>query len=236
MESCSTTSTTFEYTTGRALMSIFSRLNLRILSSFTMATCLTLAWPTSNVHADVPSGAGKGIVGGGLLGAELGFLTLAASGARSWWFYATIPPATCAGGIIGGYFIERNATSEIPIAMLAGGIALIIPTVVATLSAVAYRPGPEETVPVDAVPSPTPTKVEVKTGQKSTHLHVASSTKVRPTRVWPPALLNYNEGQKEIQLSMPMLQLKPSYSTRELAQFGVPQRLEVHAPVVAVAF
>lgn len=101
----------------------------------------------------VASGTGKGIFGGALLGGEIGLVTLSAAHARAGWLYAVVPGALAIGGGIGGYFIEKSADPKIPMFMLAGGMALIIPTVVITLSANAYQPGSEDSVPSDAAPA-----------------------------------------------------------------------------------
>jgi len=45
-----------------------------------------------------------------------------------------------AAGSVGGYFIEQDASPKTTMLMLAGGMALVIPTTVAVLSATAYEP------------------------------------------------------------------------------------------------
>jgi hypothetical protein len=45
-----------------------------------------------------------------------------------------------AAGGVGGYFIEQNASARASMLMLAGGMTLVIPTIVAVLSRTAYSP------------------------------------------------------------------------------------------------
>ena len=122
------------------------------------AALLAAICTTTNDASAAPqvSPTGKGIAGGALLGGEIGFLTLAAANAKAGWLYYTIPPLLAIGGGVGGYFIEQATPADnatVPLFMLAGGMALVIPTVVITLSATTYRPGNEDSTPVDASPS-----------------------------------------------------------------------------------
>ena len=120
-----------------------------------------LATAAPSFANDTPvSGTGKGIVGGALLGEEVGLVTLSAAGAKQTWMYLTIPTALAIGGGIGGYFVERDKTgtdAEAPMYMLAAGMALIIPAVVITLSANAYSPGTEDSTPPEAMGTDTGT-------------------------------------------------------------------------------
>lgn len=90
---------------------------------------------------------GKGIVGLGLIGAELGFVIPAlvqeAAGTNEWWPYLVFPVVGAAAGAIGGYFMEQETQNspEVDVAFLAVGLALVVPTLVATLALTAYDPG-----------------------------------------------------------------------------------------------
>jgi hypothetical protein len=85
---------------------------------------------------------GKGIVGMGLIGTELGFAIPALAGARDTWMYIVFPIAGAGGGAALGYFwLEKGASSpDGAIASLVTGMALIIPTMIITLSKTAYDP------------------------------------------------------------------------------------------------
>lgn len=89
---------------------------------------------------DEPAATGKGITGGVLLGAEVVMLTEAAFKVKPTWAYLVGGLAGGIAGGVGGYFIERDDANKTSMYMLAGGMALIIPTTVAVLSAKAYEP------------------------------------------------------------------------------------------------
>lgn len=82
----------------------------------------------------------KGTIGGGMLGAEVVMLTESAFRLRPGWMYVV-------GGVVGGgagaylgYRISDDSSNRPPAFLLAGGIALIIPTVMGVLTATQYEP------------------------------------------------------------------------------------------------
>jgi hypothetical protein len=114
------------------------RIQTSFLGTLTLAI-LTLA-PLSAHAEDAVSTTGKGIIGGGLLGAELVLATEAAFKVQPGWAYLVGGVGGAAAGSVGGYFIEQDASPKTTMLMLAGGMALVIPTTVAVLSATAYEP------------------------------------------------------------------------------------------------
>ena len=114
---------------------------MRIQTSFLGTLILaTLTLVPLSVHAEEVATTGKGIVGGALLGAELVLVTEAAFKVQPGWAYLVGGVGGAAAGGVGGYFIEQEASSKATMLMLAGGMALVIPTTVAVLSATAYEP------------------------------------------------------------------------------------------------
>ena len=102
---------------------------------------------------------GKGITGCALLGGEIGLVTLSAFKVKADWAYYTIPPVLAIGAGVGGYFIDTQVKSpELSIGLLAGGMALIIPTIVITLNSFQYDSGnpSEDSTPSSAKPAPKP--------------------------------------------------------------------------------
>jgi hypothetical protein len=84
----------------------------------------------------------KGVFGLGLIGAELGFAIPAIAGMDDWWPYVVFPTVGAAGGGVAGYFLleEGKGNTEVAVAMLVVGMALVIPTAVLTLALTAYDP------------------------------------------------------------------------------------------------
>ena len=82
---------------------------------FAVGLALVAAIGTTSSEAPAApevSKTGKGIVGGALLGGEIGFLTLSAAGAKQGWLYYTIPPVLAIGGGVAGYFIYKKVTAR----------------------------------------------------------------------------------------------------------------------------
>lgn len=86
---------------------------------------------------DQVDGSWKGTIGLGLLGAEVGLVLAPAVGLNDAWAMAVFPLVGAAGGAVGGYFAFDNSgtpSAAAPIALLVGGVALIIPSVVLALT------------------------------------------------------------------------------------------------------
>ncbi len=210
-----------------------------------MATGIAATTSADAEAQTVVSSTGKGIAGGALLGGEVGFLVLAGAGARPAWMYATIPTALAIGGGIGGHYIENSAgtNAKVPMYMLAGGMALVIPTVVIALSA-----GSTSYQGDDGSVSDTGTKPGAggagggsggasTSGPKPPQRGIGPSSMHHVTPVVPRsfALLNFDETTSP-RLSVPAVQVSPMYSSIELSKFGGTQRYQVDAPFLAITF
>jgi hypothetical protein len=168
---------------------------------------------------DEPAATGKGITGGVLLGAEVVMLTEAAFKVKPTWAYLVGGLAGGVAGGIGGYFVERDDANKTSMYLLAGGMALIIPTTVAVLSAKAYEPPadytedrgitdpdqpvaeppqptgepavpePPATNPTDTPPATTPAPAPEGARSKKSHKRVARHKRVEPTTPLLPPAL-----------------------------------------------
>ncbi|HLV68566.1 MAG TPA: hypothetical protein VKY73_22270 [Polyangiaceae bacterium] len=114
------------------------RLLRSIVAPAVIAAFSTLSFDAHALEAP-PDPTGKGIAGGALLGAELVLAIEAAFDVEPTWAYVVGGLVGAGGGAVGGYFVEEEADPRIPMFMLAGGMALAIPTMVAVLSATAYE-------------------------------------------------------------------------------------------------
>jgi hypothetical protein len=113
---------------------------------------IAVSAPAREARADEVSPDGKGIVGGALLGAEVITITESLAGARPVWAYVVGAVVGAGGGGVAGHFIENASTDgKVPMYMLAGGLALIIPAVVLSLNATRWQP--EEGATEDNVPT-----------------------------------------------------------------------------------
>jgi len=90
-------------------------------------------------HADASdSNVAKGTVGGAMLGAEIVLLTESALRLDQGWMYVVGGLAGAGAGAYLGYRIGDGDNNQPPALMLAGGIALIIPTIMGVLTATQY--------------------------------------------------------------------------------------------------
>lgn len=209
------------------------------------------------------SAKGKGITGGALLGGEAVMLTEAAVGVKPGWAYLVGGVAGAAGGGVGGYFVEKGSSAKPSLYLLAGGMALIIPTTVAVLSATAYHPpksytedhAPAPGEPVAEPPQPSsapavapssgtapatsapPAKPGAKRDVVRHRVRLASRSSA-PLRLYqptlPPALFGLDPSG--LKLSMPAVEISELYTPREVQQFGVKQGTEVDVPVFNFTF
>ncbi len=194
------------------------------------------------VHAQESevSPKGKGITGGALLGGEVVMLTEAALGAKPWWAYMVGGVAGAAGGGVGGYFAEQNGDATLSLYLLAGGMALAIPTTVAVLSQTAYEPPTDYTQdtaptdePVAEPPSPDGTVEEQPAAAAVSRVEPSSRTRL-PEPPAPPSLLSLRRGA--LSLGVPAVEIRDRFTRRELHEFGLKQRTEVRVPLFRASF
>ncbi len=195
---------------------------------------------------DEASGSGKGIVGGALLGGELVMVTEAAFKVKPAWAYVVGGIAGGAAGGIGGYFVEQNTDARAPMLMLAGGLVLAIPTLVAVLTATNYEPpanyvqdqaptdepladppAPSAAPAADATPARAPAK-------RPYVKHVGTPERRLSLKLPPPALLGFQDAR--LALGVPNIELRQAYTRTEQLVFNAPSSTEVRIPVLDVQF
>lgn len=213
------------------------------------------AHPTA-ARADNVDGKGKGIAGGALLGAEVVTIPMALFGVKAGWAYAVFAGAGAIGGGIAGWGVESATGAynnppgdgRAPIYMLAGGLALIIPSVVLLLNATRYQP--DENAKEDQAPKNAPEANPGKPGGSvvepsgSVGGSVGGSTggggggggtePKKEDKQVPHSLLDVNQGN--FSLGVPVPEVREAYSMRQLRDLGVKQVTEVRMPVLQVTF
>lgn len=117
--------------------------SLQLAPAAAQAQCDPALMPTTCSHVTPDA---KGIIGLGLIGAEIGFIVPAlvqeAMHTNEWWPYLVFPVLGAVGGAVGGWAVEQETRGqpEVDVALLAIGMALIVPTLVGTLALTAYDP------------------------------------------------------------------------------------------------
>jgi hypothetical protein len=210
-----------------------------------LAVFLAPARASADIGKDEASGTAKGTVGGGLLGAELVLAIEAAVGVQNPWLYVVGGVVGAGGGAVGGYFIEQDASPRVSMLLLAGGLTLAIPTTVAVLSATAYEPSadyledkppPDEPIadpPQPASPGAPPDPAPAPTG-RAPNKRVPPTAVLPPLRLTPPAIVDLSPDL--LALRVPALEIRNTFSRKELEMFGVQQTNEFHVPVLNVVF
>lgn len=209
------------------------------------AATLTAAPAPARAEGPVTS-TGKGIVGGALLGGEIVMLTMGAIGIESGWPYIVFGGLGAVGGGIGGFFVEDAAgvdAAEAPMYMLAGGMALVIPTLIVTLNATMYKPpGDDKAEPVDNKPAVEPPPAGGSVTVTTSRAPRSAPVKARSGAIGQAAprphlrvsLVDIHQGQ--LALGLPAPEVRPVYTKREIADYGQTQRHEIRVPVFQTSF
>ncbi len=204
-------------------------------------------------RADEIAGTPKAIVGGAFLGAEVVAIPMGIAGVRAGWAYAVFPPLGAVAGGIGGFFMDKAyddaKTSAYGSAfMLAGGMALIIPTIVLMLNATRYHPSAaatEDRAPTNTGPEANPGKagggaVIPSGGGATTTTPPPANTGTgggaggnQPPYV-PLSFVDVHEGT--FRMGIPVPEVRNLYTTREVRDLGVRQATELRVPVFKLAF
>jgi hypothetical protein len=217
----------------------------------------TLLGHPSDARADEIAGLPKATVGGGFLGAEVVAIPMAIAGVSAGWAYAVFPGLGAIGGAIGGYFVDQaygsggssSAGTQQPAYgstfMLAGGMALIIPTIVLMLNATRYHPSAEATedhAPTNVGPEANPGKtggsaVTPSGGGGTTETptsHGGTTAPPPPPPYVPLSLVDVHGGS--LRMGIPIPEVHNAYSMREIKELGVRQSTELRVPVFKLAF
>lgn len=208
--------------------------------------------PERQARADEVSPTGKGIVGGGLLGAEVVTITEALAGVKPGWAYAVGAVVGGGGGAVAGHFIENAATDgKVPMYMLAGGLGLIIPAVVLILNATRWQP--EEGVTEDNVPTgpaaepgavggsvvggPPPNVPPPPTAAPPGPTPPLPPPAAAPPAPTPPPQSLFDVHGGSLRLGVPVPDVRPVFSLAEQRQYGLhAAETELRMPMLHMTF
>jgi hypothetical protein len=187
-----------------------------------------------DARADEISPTGKGIVGGGLLGAEVVTIVEGVAGVRPGWAYWVGAIVGAGGGAVGGWAVEQavNGDGTVPMAMLAGGLALIIPAIVVSLDATRFRP--DEGATEDHPPAMGPTADPGAAGGSVVGTPPPAPPPSSAPATAPQSLLDVNTG--DLRVGVPVPNVRSVFSLTEQRQYGLRAETEVRMPVLHVTF
>lgn len=197
----------------------------------TRVTAAALAFGLASfVMAEQPAQAegpvtatGKGIAGLAIIGGSVTAIGMGIAGVEQRWAYLVFPPLVAAGAGIGGYFMESAAPVEVSSYLFGAGLALVIPTIIVSLNATVYK------VPADYQGDPS-----LKTPASTPPAAGARVQSSRRMGYVPHSLVDFDRGS--VALGLPPVQVRNTFSTDDIAKFGVAQVREVHVPLLHASF
>lgn len=202
--------------------------------------------------------SGKGILGLGIIGAEIGFMLpaiIVGAGAHEldeWWAYVLFPVLFAGGGAVAGYFLLEEPTQvvtppppgtafrqqgypEAAVAVLAIGMALIVPTFVGVLALTSYSPGGdsgdndgatgEEDAADDDGGEESPSNDAVRDEEASAYRRMMAGG---------PGFFRYDQGQ--LLLGIPMAYATDSFTAEEREHMRFTGSRDYIVPVVSGVF
>jgi hypothetical protein len=186
-------------------------------------------------HARADGNRVKGTIGGAMLGAEVAMLTESAFRLRPTWMYLA---GGAGGGLIGGYVGNRmsGGSNRPPSFLLAGGIALIIPTIMGVLTATQYEP--IGTIRQDSVDD----SAEDGSGDDEEGDDEEGGEEPPDPAATDPDSMGGGDAPEPgarapaPRLELPTIGLAQAFSRDELVQFRVRQATELHVSVLRGVF
>ena len=216
-----------------------------LIATAVLIGAAVLAAPVRQARADDVSPTGKGITGGALLGAEVVTIVESLVGVKAGWAYVVGALVGAGGGAAGGYAVEQGSSNgQVPMYMLAGGLALVIPAVVLTLDATRFHP--EEGITEDKTPQGPAAEPGVPGGSVGPSAPGAApaapaappAPAPAPAAAPPPppqSLFDVHQGT--FRLGVPLPSVVPMFSAAESKQYGFSKNdAEVKMPVLHVSF
>ena len=174
----------------------------------------------------------KGLIGLGIIGAELGLVIPAVAGLDETWSLITFPVVGFGLGAVAGHFlIDENNNEKAAVAVLLTSLALVVPSIVITVAATAYDP-------VDDFEERTDQEVPEADQQEPETvedvLDEEASREMRTVAAAGTGMVRIHEGG--VALTMPGLTVGRVYTPEELARYGGQQATEVQLSLVSGSF
>jgi hypothetical protein len=115
---------------------------VNVFIRMSLAGLVGLALTSSPRECRADAKIAKGITGGAFIGAEVVMVTEAAFGVKPKWAYVVGGVAGAGAGAAGGYFIADGSSNKTTSFLLAGSLALVMPTMIAVVMATDFQPPP----------------------------------------------------------------------------------------------
>ncbi len=234
-----------------------------VMAACTALTIAVVGATPSQVSAQACTGGactpvrpdGKGMIGLGLLGGEIGLIVPAiiqnAARTNEWWPYLVFPLIGIGAGIGGGYALELATPTqpEVDVGILIGAMVLIVPAIVGTLALATYTP-PSESAAADEDMSYDDTSdegdsVEAVQDEDSSSSPAPSSSpsSSAPTSssgptsmLGGPGLVRLDADTHQLLVAVPVMGAVGRYASEELASLHLVQQYDMNIPLVSGTF
>jgi hypothetical protein len=195
----------------------------RLTAPLCVFIALTGLVSNSREAAAQVSTTGKGIVGCGLLGAEVVVIGEAVAGLDEEWLYWAGAGIGAVGGATGGYFLEPSMSPQTSVLVLMGGMALSIPALIVSLDATRrHWPDAPPAEPNRELP---PNPPDPGSGRELVFQPLPIDA--TPVVGWSP------EG---VQWAIPSVHLSDTYTRWERWAFALPPSTDYTVPVLNARF
>jgi len=226
----------------------YQRLDMKkigLITAIAAVLSVVMALPTPMLQANVaraqssgPSQVGsspKGTIGLGLVGAELGLVIPAAAGLDDTWALVVFPLVGGEGGAVAGHYLLDEGSRTLSIGALALGVALIVPSIVITLSATAYDPEDEGGVEGGGGDEESEA-TGGGSGETSIEINSGESASVRRRRLARAGVGLFRLSEDGLMLGVPGLSVLPTQSRAELSFMRSNEGTELRLSLVSGVF
>ncbi len=213
---------------------------LLLAAACVMALTYTHAARAQTTPDEVSNNGAKGAVGLGLLAMELTVNIEAAAGVKKPWVLAVTGLVAAGAGAAGGYFAETKPSpdtgAQVGVGLLAGGMAMLVPTMIIATALTKYR-GRKEAAP----------EVEVVTEEAAAaepEVEEAPAEKEAPAEEAPaeeetteePATALLNVSKQRLTLAVPPVIMAPVFSEDEIGVLTDEQQTEYRINLINLVF
>ena len=209
------------------------------------ACVMALTWShtarAQNTPDEVSNNGAKGAVGLGLLAMELTVNIEAAAGVKKPWVLAVTGLVAAGAGAAGGYFAETKPSpdtgAQVGVGLLAGGMAMLVPTMIIATALTKYR-GRKEAAPEVEVVTESAPAAEAE-GEVEEAAPAETETEEAPAEEESseePATALLNVSKKKVSLAVPPVIMAPVFSEDELGVLTDEQETEYRINLINLVF
>jgi hypothetical protein len=189
---------------------------------------------------EVSNNGAKGAVGLGLLAMELTVNIEAAAGVKKAWVLAVTGLVAAGAGAAGGYFAETKPSpdtgAQVGVGLLAGGMAMLVPTMIIATALTKYRgrkeAAPEVEVMTESAPAAEPAVEEAPPETEAP----AEEAPSEEESTEEPATALLNVSKKQVSLAVPPVIMAPVFSKDEIGVLTDEQQTEYRINLINLVF